>query len=376
MNQVIILGILIVTTFFCISFCFVIILIYQTIQKQRYTPHLLLGFVIILIGSLFQIITFFLDLFTYYSESKIIQGIVRIIFGLAMYFIYLHYEALSNITPSFYRRGLIISIISITFYILAFAIWQNIPIPDVEIFMFLFYSMVGLITISFAVFVTYKSYNLMHDKPTSFELIALIILLSTFLLQLCSALIRTLGFPFVNNDPNLLDTINIVDRIAEVLALAAVLILLTTYFYYKDYVYRLPVPVHDFLIYSSSGLLVYSRTVKIPGINLVFEKQLITGMFTAIASLIKETLGTNSKLEQINVNNYRIFFSEMPNKQGTLAVIAAKGTFFLKHSIQRFVLSITEELNQKINEPIVDIDDLAKELDLLLNQSFPYLVLN
>ncbi|MHA1541620.1 MAG: hypothetical protein ACTSQH_01420 [Candidatus Hodarchaeales archaeon] len=360
-------GIIILSVFVCISFSFIVLLIYQTIKKERYTPHLLFGFLFVGFGTLFQLIVFILGFYAYNTESRIIQDLVRIIMSLAMYFVYLHYEALSNITPPFYRKGTMISILTITFSILIITIKQNEPVPDLETFMFLTFALTGLLAISFAFFVTYKSYKLMHDKTTSFELTALVILLFAFILQFYSALLMVIGIP---------SPLVTIDRIAEILALVGVLILMITYLYYKDYVYRLPVPVNDFLIYSSSGLLVYSRTVKIPGINLVLEKQLITGMFTAIAALIKETLGTDSMLQQIDVSNYRIFFSEMPNKQGTLAVIAAKGTFFLKHSIQRFVLSITEELNQQINEPIVDTAELAKELDVLLHQSFPYLILD
>ena len=226
-----------------------------------------------------------------------------------MYFVYLHYEALTNITPPFYRKGIMISLLSIPIVILVFAIWQNIPFPSVDIFLTTIISFTGIFSISFAFFVSYKSYKLMHDKATSFELIALFMLICTFFLQGILAFLRILDFPFN------LDNIQLIpfDRLTEVFALAGMLILMMNSFYYKDYVYRLPVPVHDFLIYSSSGLLVYSRKVKIPGINLVLEKQLITGMFTAIASLIKETLGSDSKLLQINVNNYQIFFSEMPN---------------------------------------------------------------
>ncbi len=346
------------------------LLIYQTIKKERYTPHLLLGFLFVGFGIFFQLLVFILVFYTYNTESRIIQGLVRIIMSLAMYFVYLHYEALSNIAPPFYRKGTMISILTITASILILAVRQNEPVQDLESFMFLTYALTGLLAVSFALFVTYKSYKLMRDKTTSFELLALVILLFAFILQFNSALIRVAGLASEANNSALVAS----DRIAEILALVGVLILMITYLYYKDYVYRLPVPVHDFLIYSSSGLLVYSRTVKIPGINLVLEKQLISGMFTAIASLIKETLGTDSILLKIDVNNYQIFFSEMPNKQGTLAVIAAKGTFFLKHSIDRFISSISDELNQQINEPIVDTVELAKELDLLLHQSFPYLV--
>jgi len=339
----IIQGIIIISMFLCISSSFLVLLIYQTISKKRYTPHLLLGYIFVVLGSIFQLLTYILALYTYNSESRIIQGLVRFIFCIALYFVYLHYEALSNLTPPLYRNGTMISILTITFSILILNVSQNVLVPELEFFMFISYSLTVLFAISFAIIVTYKSYKLMHDKATAFELLALFILLFTF--------------------------------IHEVFALLGILILMGTSVYYRDYVYRLPVPVHDFLIYSSSGLLVYSRTVKIPGINLVLEKQLISGMFTAIASLIKETLGSDSILLQIDVNNYQIYFSVMPNKQGTLAVIAAKGTFFLKQSIKRFVLSITEELNQKINESIVDTVELAKELDLLLHQSFPYLVL-
>jgi hypothetical protein len=212
----------------------------------------------------------------------------------------------------------------------------------------------------------------MHDRATSFELIALVVLISTFLLQGCLAFLRILNLPFNIENSQLLPF----DRLTEVFALIGMSILMVNSFYNKDYVYRLPVPVHDFLIYNSSGLLVFSRSVKIPGINLIFEKQLITGMFTAISSLIKETLGTESILLQIDVNRYQIFFSEMPNKRGTLAVIATEGTYFLKQSIKRFILSISNELNQKINESIVDTVELAKELDVLLSRAFPFLILD
>jgi len=372
MNETLLIGIIILSIFAIVLLSILIFQTYQTIIGIRYTPQLLLGFVFIFLGSLFQLLVFLLDGTGYFLESKFVQSLVRILFGFAMYYVYLHYEALTTINPPFYRKGIMISLLSINISILVFAIWQDVLITDVDIFLTLILSFTGIFSISFAFFVAYKSYKLMRDRATSFELIAIFILICTFILQGSVHLIRILGFPFNTDNSQLLPF----DRLSEVFALTGMLILMLNSFYYTDYVYRLPVPVHDFLIYNSSGLLVYSRSVKIPGIDLIYEKQLITGMFTAIAALIKETLGTDSKLEEINVNNYQIFFTQMVQDSGTLAVIATKGTYFLKQSIKRFLLTITEELCQKINEPVVETVELAKELDLLLKRSFPYLTID
>ena len=84
----------------------------------------------------------------------------------------------------------------------------------------------------FAIFVSYKSYKLMQDKATSLELIALLILLCTFLLQTNSALQRTPGFPLDINYSLLLFT----DRLSEIFALIGLLsLMLITLFVAGEY---------------------------------------------------------------------------------------------------------------------------------------------
>jgi len=126
------------------------------------------------------------------------------------------------------------------------------------------------------------------------------------------------------------------------------------------------------MLYNKNGLSCYLHQVEINSKLNDEKSQLVTGAFTAITSLIQETLGAQAKLERIQARDFQIIFIRLPQDNGTFVVIAHGDTAFFQKSLKRFVSSIKPDLLKLINEDVVEQIELQKQIDAIAKNAFPY----
>ncbi len=196
-------------------------------------------------------------------------------------------------------------------------------------------------------------------RATRIELIALIILFAYRAIFLLRGIIAAEQFIPIST-------------IALGLSIIGLLLLISNYVFNPDYIYLLPFPIHTIMIYNKSGVLCYTRQFKNDPMTVDNAGILMSGAFTAISSLIQETLGLQAKIRHINAVQYQIFFNRLPRDAGHLVVISYGETAFFHKSLQRFARKIDASLLEEIKE-ISDMTSLEPKIDVLIRQAFPYL---
>lgn len=218
--------------------------------------------------------------------------------------------------------------------------------------------------------VSIRIYYLMKEKATLLELITVIMVESSNIMYLVSEIL----FFFQIIQYNLMI---ILSNTSDFLMLVGILFLLSNYLIHKDFLYRLPFPIHYIIITNLAGIQVYNRhiaTINIPSLALDKE-ELMSGAINAISSLMQESLGTTTKLKFIDVEAFQIYFSDIPKESGILAIFTSGYSIYLQKSLDNFAKSIPNDIVEKMNRIGYRIGEFDDKLDKLLTQAFPYLVI-
>jgi hypothetical protein len=315
----------------------------------------------------------------YYSENFLGTAIVSIAFT----FLFLHYEATAHEHITNWVFILLICLNVAIFTILGlFCAWINFMSPtnptinNVEIggFSSDFIVKLTYITIQFLSivhgFIVYirslstvmKIHRITKIVATKMEISCLILLMLykiCFLISLLTDIQSRTG---------------IIKTMGLVFFIIGLFILLFTYIVYPDYLYLLPFPIYCIMLYNKSGILIYNR--QFHQINKdkdnAMDNDLMTGMFTAISSLMDETLGKGAILKHFDADKYQIYFKQLPKQSGTLAVIASGNTSLFESSLKRFVRSISDSIIEKICYVATNLNALRPILDDLIKTNFPF----
>ncbi|MFX0210391.1 MAG: hypothetical protein ACFFDT_30710 [Candidatus Hodarchaeota archaeon] len=355
------------------------IFLYQMRTRQRYTPH----FTIALILSLVSLLLTILDLVDdYYGDN--IELPLHLYSGLFLtlgyYAIYLHYEAISSIRPPFWRHTVIFGLMMTSLVILLLKLGELfekenlstnlIPIDAIE-------SVLGIVVFSFATFVVVRTHRLVRGRTTLIELIALVLLIIANSCVVVGDALWTLHDP-TRETSFWLDTYDIFSTLGDIFILIGLIVFTANYLLNIEYIYRIPIPIHQVMFYNSSGLPTYARRVYAPkiGVPETFNEELISGAISAIGAIFKETLGKAARIRHLDLGEYQIFFSHVPDDEGTLVVLTSGGNFFLSKSLERFIRTIPKEYIRSLEIDMVDIERNRERLDPLLLSSFRYLELS
>ena len=338
--------------------------------KGRLIPYYLVTALIFAIFSTFAYLIALEGLET--TPSQLDVGLLYSFFLiLVFFFIYLHYESLSRNKYTYWRIFFMFgfAIICLTSLVLYFFdLYKNWDVIGQY-----FYFLIIIFTILcflFPLHVSIKIYYLMRERATLFEIFAVIIVESSNIMFLISEIL------FFTNIIQY-DLATILSSISDLLILLGILFLLSNYLIHTDFLYRLPFPVHYFIIINGAGIQVYNRhiaTINIPRFGLEKE-QLMSGALRAISSLMQETLGTNTKLRFIDAEAYQIYFSEIPKENGNLAIFTSGSSIYLKKSLNNFAKSLPDDLVEELNDIDFFVGAFDDRLDELLTKTFPYLVI-
>ena len=281
------------------------------------------------------------------------------------YFVYLHFEMLSHKKDFFWRNTiiLILGVACLTLILVGFLnLYENLVAVYILRIIFVVFCL------AYPLVVSYRTHLLTKERATLFELLSLVIVqISGILFLIYYSLTLVINSPIIV----------LLTDITSILIIVGIFLLLINYIIHSDFLYRLPFPIHYFVLINNAGIQVYTRhvsTMNIPKFDP--NKELImSGVLKAISVLTKETLGTHTKLLSIDVEAYQIFFSETPQDKGILAMISSGSNKYLQKSLTSFTNSIPDNLFEEINTIDYRIGFFDDKLDELLTQAFPYVVI-
>ncbi len=314
-------------------------------------------------------------------ENIYLISIGQVLIALGFLLIFLHYEAMINRKPNLvfwsiliagFVMGVVNQIISLYYWTMVLEWPINVDfnalsgegssdlfIPFLFFTRFYTYTILIMLILLRALWIIRRIHHLAQIRATQVETIGICLLL----------LYRSLFFPrfFVSEQAWFA-----ISSVALGVSIIGVLIVLFNYLVHADYIHLLPFPIHSFMVYSQNGLLRYARKVEQSRAAMGEQDHLISGAFTAISALIKQTLGGQAKIEYIDAHNYQIYFTEIPQEGGTLVVIAYGDTALFSQSLKRCVDSLPDSLLDSIKSMGGDVTEMESLLDAHIQRSFPY----
>ena len=334
-------------------------LLLRYVRHKHIVPHLTLALLIMDISQVFYIFSLLMLEFGIY-----LRYVAYILSIFPYYFIYLHFEALSSPRLTTWRQSFILAFafICLTFIMpYFFNLYNDLRFTDsmIEILTYLF----GITCLLICLNVALNTNRLVKERATRIELMSIILILFGHLVSL---------YAFISQ----INSSDIIAISGYILIILGLMLFASNYIIHKNYIYRLPFPVHQIMVINKAGILAYSRSVSVISIpDLDDTKEfLVSGLLTAIKGLIAETLGSDTRIKFVDTTKYKIFFSEIPNKGGIITIISSGGTYYLKRSLKLFSLSITPEMYKQIQDPDQK-ESLIESIDCLILNAFPYLEL-
>ena len=328
------------------------VFIYKGIIRKFFAPFLTTALILALIGNIITFIE---------NDMKVnLYGIFLISIG--FFFLYLHFEALTSIRPKLFTFIILLGLNSMLLIItliksfdlltdnLSFSICRKIT------------SVSSVIIFSRVLFIVIQVNKNAKIKETKIEIIAMIL----FLIYVTIFFIRD----FLIKEIILY---SLFSQVGVIFSVLGSILLVLNYILHPNYIYYLPFPIHSIILYNKNGVISYSRNLDSVGLLQKFPEIVLSGTFSAISILIKETLGSGAKIQKINADQYQIYFINFPKENMTLAVIALGNTYFFQKSLKKLSKLIPHETLKRMNEPGVNLLDIRPEIDKYLLKAFPYI---
>ncbi len=351
-------------------FFLIILIIYKSAKLKIDINYIIASALLILLAIVISLIPFrfSIDFYMIFMTS-------------GFFFLFLHYEALNSDRPNprIYLVLIIIltiTIISHTIYIIMIQTFiTEIPTDDyynenpnsfitglVTLLTYIGGTMnrlMILIVVVRALTIIFKVYRNTKNREIKIEFFAIIFFLGMGVDQFISYLIP-------------MEAREILRIIILIFSILGILTLFLNYMLHPEYLYLLPFPIYNFMVFSEAGISVYVRRLS-RSENVVAEKPiLLAGALTALSGIIKETLGSKTKIKTVDADPFKITFNPLPMEHGRLVVISYGYTTFFKKSLKKFTNGISHEILEKINESGTDLNELEPIMDKLIKESFPY----
>ncbi|MBD3192868.1 MAG: hypothetical protein GF308_19670 [Candidatus Heimdallarchaeota archaeon] len=333
--------------------------IYQTQRKNRRARNLTIGLIIAILGQAVYLVGIILNLDA--SGLLIIKHVRDFIFGIFYFFIFLHYEALSKERPNTLLSSLFSGFLAIfgSFTIVLMLVPENQLMIDLTRRTANF---IGLGIFMYCSYLNYRTTKRVKEWESYLESIML-------------SLVAFAHIIYVLGDNYLLNFLNVLggyEMLADVLATVGTFVYVLTYLINPDYLYRLPIPIYQIIIFNQSGLPCYNREVYTKGLERPeIDEMLFPAIITAISSFLSETMGKKAQLKHIDASSKQMFINTQENL--SITVIADKGTRFLQKSIKILNDLIPKDLRDDLNASDTKYKPYQETLDKLVKTAFPYL---
>lgn len=348
-----------------------VILSYRNIKQKYILTYLFLT----LFLALISLILYLLYLITLQQGLIIpidLEYLSNVPFILVFFFLFLHFEALASVRPSFLRFSLILTLTTIVLTLIIlrfFNLFSNLRLADFIIT--LFSIIFGLFSTIYPLKISLKSHRLAKELPTKIDLISIFIIFISNLLYTTELFSKIFQSEFLNN-------LNLIMLdLYSFLIVSSLTLLIINYLIHPRYIYRFPFPIHQIMLINKAGLLVYSCKVfniNIPGIDYT-KNNIISGYINLIFNLMKVTFGANTRLDHLNIGNYQIFLSQIHEQSGILTLICSGGNYFLAKYLEGFTKSLPKSFLEKMNELTPQKSFIQEEFEALIKEAFPFLTI-
>ncbi len=333
-----------------------IVFIYQTRRKHRKVFFLSFGLIIPIIAQSFYIL---INTTSFIQIDLLIGKYIRdYLFVIYYFLIFIHFHNLYKENETAYLVNIVFGIIAIFTSFLFLSIFTNekvlISITG------RFANVIGLACFSYISYVCFIVAKMLREREAIVEF-------GSYLIIFIAHIIYVLGNNYFLNFINY-------ENIADTLGIIGIFLLLLNYLTNLDYLYRLPFPIHQIIIYNNSGLCIYSRSVRTKGIDAIFvEEMLFSGLISAISSAIKESLGTSTELRYIDATNKHILLEMY--KGLTIVVVSDNKSKLLVESIKTVNKLIPDDFRENLNTSLVNVSKISDLFDSYIKIAFPYLVI-
>jgi len=162
--------------------------------------------------------------------------------------------------------------------------------------------------------------------------------------------------------------------IALVFSLIGLLSIISNFIVHPDYLYLIPFPIFNFMIFNEGGTSCYFR--KVEALDEIQPKKniehLMAGALSAVSTMFKEVLGAGANIRYIDADNFIILVTSLPKKKGIFVVISRGEAALFKKSLIRFTRTWPRQLLDEING-MFDLNEISPKIDGLIKTSFPYI---
>ncbi len=218
---------------------------------------------------------------------------------------------------------------------------------------------------------TINTYSIIKERATVIEIF-------TLSLILISLIFFIVGFTFSLSTFNMLGIISTgLIELSTLFSLFSLIILIVNYVIHGEYFFHLPFPIYQIIIVDNQGLLIYNTSVSIINIPELDDtnKLLLSGYIEIITKIVKKILGSSTELKRIDTGLYQIYFSQIPDDNGVVMIIASGNSYYLQKSLNLFAKTISHYLSERSWGQTSLTKEFLEKIEELLLDSFPYLII-
>jgi len=369
------IGLIISAIISGLFFILFMLLVYQTIRKNRTAYVLTFSLLIGGIGGIVSSLQYIIP-----TANNLLLHLSLIIWSLVYWMIYIFLEELYTTKPERFRLIIITIILftSIVYNILHYLIpsitelgLSGAAIDSYNGFYAIIewswdisYNLLGLLIFIFGAFVHYRSYKFTKEKITLVQTISMCILAIGFVIG------------FIGGD--VFDNALFFD-IGDGVKILGMLIFTLIYAIFPDFIYRLPVNVYFILIFTKIGLNIHIARVRDTKVDVYSEEEiekrsisetLLGSLITAISSLLNESLGSKKDLKAIIAEDRSLVLDN--GEFATCTILCDRPTHFLEKSLRNLRRSVEHQYQMKLVQPVIVKEDFQRVSDLI-KKSFPFL---
>ena len=352
---------------------FAIGLIYQMIRGIRIFTLLELGFIILLISEIVNVI---FD-----------AGILSIFLNLmAPIVIYKHYENRNKEISGGVLYVILISTAIASTLVVVLLTLPELPqlsnyLPYLDLAINSLSEAVIAIVFGYAAVTNYRTAKLTDERSVRIELIGSLFFAVGFAVNVIFRLIafyNSFPDPFTT-DIQSHDILSVITLIWYLLffifSTGAISIFLINIIINPNFAYNLPIPIANFMVYNENGIAVYSKSIDVPDIEINIEDQLLSGALKAVSAIIEETLGSEANLDHFDAGKFQIYFHRTVETNLTLVALTQGKSPFIERSLTRFGKELDNDEFAAFNQTQIS-NQMIRQVDQKLQEAFPYIQLD
>ncbi|MGQ4915805.1 MAG: hypothetical protein ACP6IU_13825 [Candidatus Asgardarchaeia archaeon] len=335
--------------------------IYRTTTKNRYATILSIGLIFGLIGLSFAAFRpFFSHDSVFYNSYWLFSN--GIFYLLLYFFVYIHFSLADKTNPNIVFTIVLASLLGLGVGT-SVALISMSDMPSVFIMLNDFaHDSLRLLAFLYATVIVWKTWRSTEEINGLLELIAMLFFVFSVIPAVFANYIR------------IFEDIDLLYLIGDLFSLIGLVLLTSNYITNPDYLYRIPKPLYLIALFNSTGITLYSRTVKTKSIDVdKIPTQVISGIITATSLVMKEGFGEGAYLKVVESTRHTLLFSV--RGELTAMILAEQPSYFVKKSLDNFLKFIPDDLVKKLEESTTNVDkETSDVLDRYLVNAYPYIV--